>query len=174
MIDINKILSSEKENGYIEAKTAAGGLPHSLWETYSAFANTNGGLILLGVKEQEHSKKLVPTGVENPEKLISEIWNVLNNPQKISENILLNDDIYSLDHAGRTLIVIEVPRAARQSRPVYSGRDIFSGTYRRNGEGDYRCKREEVLAMLRDQAEERVRRGIASDTCRTDLFRRFC
>ena len=147
MIDITKILSSEKENAYIEAKTAAGGLPRSLWETYSAFANTNGGIILLGVKEEEGSKKLMPAGVENPEKLISEIWNILNNPQKISENILLNEDIYSLDYAGRTLIVIEVPRAARQSRPVYSGRDIFSGTYRRNGEGDYRCKREEILAI---------------------------
>ena len=126
MIDINKILSSEKENGYIEAKTAAGGLPRSLWETYSAFANTNGGIILLGVKEEEGSKKLMPVGVENPEKLISEIWNILNNPQKISENVLLNEDIYSLDYAGRNLIVPEVPRAARKSRPVYSGRDIFS------------------------------------------------
>ena len=169
MIDINKILSSEKENAYIEAKTAAGGLPRSLWETYSAFANTNGGIILLGVKEEEGSKKLMPAGVENPEKLISEIWNILNNPQKISENILLNEDIYSLDYAGRTLIVLEAPRAARQSRPVYSGRDIFSGTFRRNGEGDYRCKREEILAMLRDQAEESADGRIIEELLLSDL-----
>jgi predicted HTH transcriptional regulator len=72
-----------RENNRIEAKKAAGGLPNSLWEMYSAFANTDGGVILLGVEETP-DKTLHTVGVANPEKLISDFWNIANNTQKVS------------------------------------------------------------------------------------------
>jgi predicted HTH transcriptional regulator len=155
MIDKNIKLSDltqYKENNRLEAKKAKGGLPHSIWETYSSFANTEGGLILLGVKELADGT-LVPFKLDDPDKLIKEFWNVLNGPVKISSNILVDANVKILEESGARIIAIEIPRADRHQKPVYVGPDPFKGSYRRNGEGDYHCKHDEVLGMIRDKAD---------------------
>ncbi len=57
--DIKKLIQNG-ERLTLEAKLAKTDVPKSLWESYSAFANTMGGTILLGVfedvKEKQHMK----------------------------------------------------------------------------------------------------------------------
>lgn len=50
-------------------------------------------------------------------------------------------------------MVIHVPMAKREQKPVYINGNLFGGTYRRNWEGDYHCSQSEILAMLRDEPE---------------------
>lgn len=147
--DFNKY----KENNRLEAKDASGGLPKSLWETYSAFANTNGGVILLGVKELE-DKSLKVIGLSNPDKLLSEFWNNVNNPEKVSASILLDKHVRVETVEGGQIIVIEVPRSDRGLRPVYIKNNPMTGTFRRNHSGDYHCKPEVIRTMFRDSGDK--------------------
>ena len=61
------------------AKKALGGLPKSIWETYSAFANTLGGIFLLGVEEAaDKSLRVANGGLPDLAALINEFWNIIN------------------------------------------------------------------------------------------------
>ena len=99
------------------------------------------------------TKKFLPLGVQNPQQIVLDIWNTLNNRQKISTNILLEHHVYTVKYEDRDYVVIEVPRADRQDKPVYIGQDMFRGTFKRNHEGDYHCTKEEIKAMIRDQSD---------------------
>jgi predicted HTH transcriptional regulator len=152
MINLNE-LSRYREGNRLEVKKATGGLPNNLWDTYSAFANTNGGVILLGVEELP-DKTLSVIGLSAPEKLVCDFWNAFNSREKISVSILLDKHVRIERVDGKNIIVIEVPRADRVLRPVFIKKNPYTGTFRRNGEGDYHCSPEMVRAMIRDTGEK--------------------
>jgi predicted HTH transcriptional regulator len=141
-----------KEDSSFEAKSASKGIPMSTWESYSAFANSFGGVIVLGLDEAEDGS-LVVTGTKNADRMISEIWNTVNNPQKISSNILRSDDVRIAEQNGKKIIIMNVPRADRHECPVYINEKINGGTFRRNGPNDYKCTKPEIAAMMRDSAD---------------------
>ena len=145
VFDVSKV-EQYRENNRIEAKKALGGLPRSIWETYSAFANAQGGVILLGVEEYR-DKSLHVVDLPDPEELIRQFWRLVNDPKKASVNLLSPNQVEVETVDGKQIIEITVPRAGRYDRPVYVDGDPVLGTYRRSGEGDYRCPEEEVRRM---------------------------
>ena len=92
MIDIASILDA-KEHINMEVKAAGRGIPNSIWETYSSFANTFGGTIILGMEEDKTTKEFIPKGIQDPQQTLSDIWNTLNNRQKVNANILLEHHV---------------------------------------------------------------------------------
>ena len=156
-IDDLKNLLSKGERVNVECKESKSSIPNDLYSTYSAFANTNGGHIILGIKEDKSksfpSERFVYQGVQNAAKQISDFWNTING-NKVNCNILTDDDVSLVEDGDTSFIVIHVPRANYQDKPIYVGENPLKGTYKRNNEGDYHATYDEIKAMIRDESSD--------------------
>ncbi len=146
------------EDVELEAKKAVGShgrgeLPTSFFQTYSALANTNGGIVLFGVEEKPKGVFSV-IGLSDCRKVIQDLWNGLHNQQRVSTNLLRDEDIEVIEVEGKQVLKISIHRAARRRRPVFIGKNPFLGTYQRRNEGDYKCEAETVKRMLAEQVED--------------------
>jgi predicted HTH transcriptional regulator len=141
----------------LECKKAKSEVPKELWSTYSAFANTIGGLILLGVeehrKETDPAKRFEIIGVDNHQKILTDFWNTINS-NKVSLNILTDTDIEVVNLNGKQVLCIHVPQADWREKPIYLNENVYKGTYKRNHEGDYHCTESQVKAMIRDANDD--------------------
>lgn len=140
----------DKETGDVEFKSAAGGFPHSFWATYSSFANTDGGTIVFGVKEKDEQFYLDGLTEEKTRKYKKDFFNNEHNKEFVNIALLTENDVQTVLFEGVYILFFHIPRVDRSLRPVYCGLDPYTGTYRRDLEGDYHCSREEVNSMFAD------------------------
>ena len=148
---------SRGEKFNFECKESESVVPRSAYESYSSFANTDGGVIVLGIKEVKKANlsedRFIVQGIKNAQSQINDFWNTING-NKVNVNILSNDDVYVLEENSVSVIVINVPRADYKLKPIYVGENPYKGTYKRNNEGDYHATEDEVRSMIRDQNPE--------------------
>ena len=136
----------------LEFKASEDNLPKDIWRTISAFANTKGGHIILGITEKRDS--FFVTGINNSISQKKDFWNNHNNPQKLSSPIC-NESDFTIAHIDeKDVIIIKISQASRTQRPVYINNNPMTGTYKRNYDGDYLCREDEVRQMLRDASSE--------------------
>lgn len=136
-----------------QGKDGQGAFPHDAWETYSAFANSSGGDIFLGLKEKKGGHFELK-GIQNPQKVLDEFWGTVANPQKVSCNLMRERWVKLVTIDDCTLIQIHVPTASRQQRPVYLNNNPLTGTYKRMHSGDMRQREDVVKRMLAEQVED--------------------
>lgn len=183
MLEIDSLedIAALRESVDVECKLAQGrdgkgALPKEFWPTYSAFANTQGGNIFLGVREKSGGRfELV--GVADPQKVLDELWTGLNNTQKVSANLLRDRWVRVLEIESKAVVHIHVPAATRKQRPVYLRGNPLTGTYRRFNSTDHLLDEEQVRRMLAEQVEDsrdnEILRGFGLDDLDFDSFNQY-
>ncbi|MDE6342953.1 MAG: putative DNA binding domain-containing protein [Muribaculaceae bacterium] len=152
-----KRLMKEGEGFQLEMKACGTALPSSVWETYSAFANSRGGIILLGVTEHKTrsaSERFEVTGVSDANKIVTDFFNLLNNPQKVSCNVLVDSDVRIVEVDGKDVVYINVPEANYRNKPIYINNNLQSGSYKRLFEGDCHLNKQELTILIRDSSDD--------------------
>ena len=127
-----------------EVKEAFGELPKNIWGTVSAFSNTAGGWIILGVAQR--GKTFEVTGVKNPEKLEQDMVTTLRSQTKFNKIINPLCKKYNID--GKIVLGFYIPLA--EIKPVYY--NTPQNTFIRTASGDQRASEYELNALFRDQS----------------------
>lgn len=130
----------------IEAKKALRGLPSSISQTLSAFANTAGGLILLGVDEASGAFDV--TGVDDVRGVLAAMQTAC-----AEMDPPIRATIETLEHSDGVVIAAQVPPVVRHQRPCHRRADgPHQGSFIRVGDGDQRLSTSEVAEMLAARA----------------------
>ena len=146
------------ENLTLEVKRATGKdgkgeIPCDFYPTYSAFANTLGGIVVLGLEEKKSGDNFIYkiAGIREPDKLIDKLSSDLNNNTKVSRNCVAPDGIQKISAGDAWIIVIRIEKADRTEKPVYLNGNPINNTYIRRASGDCPAS-EDVRYMIRDAA----------------------
>lgn len=154
MEDDFKNLYQLKEDVHTELKESETKIPDNLYETYSSFSNTDGGVIYLGIKE---GKRNVLTGVKNPLEQVKSLISALHSKNKVSYCSVSDEDIRILNVDGKNVIRFNVRKAPIQAMPVYLNGNL-SQSYERIGDGDFRMSEDDIASLLLHK------KGVAFDT----------
>lgn len=142
--EVNEVLPKLRSAGTdlttVEVKAAAGGLPKSIVETVSAFANTDGGLIILGLDEASNFQVV---DIE-PGKLASDLASACAN--QLTPAIRPEIEIVSV--GGRPIVAAVVAELPPSQKPCFvEARGIDRGSYTRTFDGDRRLSTYEVHVL---------------------------
>ena len=150
-------ISLLRESLVLECKAAQGisgqgEVPKDFWPTYSAMSNAHGGLVILGIQEKSGVFSVV--GLKDINKVRSDLFNILNNPGKVSINLLRDSDAQELELDGKLVLILSIPQAGRKDKPVYLNGQPLGNTYRRLNDGDRKCDDTTVKRMLAEQVQD--------------------
>ncbi len=154
--ELHKSEGKWKEGIALEFKRAGDRLPEDMWETYSAFGNGAGGIILFGV---EDSGKV--TGVTNAPQLHKSLVEQLNWESKCSINLCADaKSIATIAFGDKKVLAMQIPPAPQAERPVqvYYKKKNMRWAFKRCHSSDIACSEDEFLQMLRDRGVYRSMR----------------
>ncbi|EAA4322646.1 AAA family ATPase [Salmonella enterica subsp. enterica] len=153
LLDLQTLSESvELEFKLAQGADGKGKLPEDFWRTYSAMANTRGGYVVLGVREKKGN--FIVEGIGDIATVMKQLFDIANNKKKVNVNLLTDQLVQVINLDNKMVIVIEIPIARREQKPVYLNNQPMTETYIRRHEGDCHCSEEQIKRMLAEQVED--------------------
>lgn len=140
-------------------------VPRIFWETYSALANTDGGTIILVTEEAKDGHQ-----ASRPDDIVRTIRDGLDDRRRVNVDVLREDGIRVMGSDDGTAVVVEVPRARREDRPVYTDGNLCN-TFRRRRDGNRKCGPDEIDSMVADSGQESIDERITDICLPCDVYR---
>jgi ATP-dependent DNA helicase RecG len=147
----------------VEVKRASGGLPASVPETVSAFANGSGGTLLLGIDERDG---FVPAAgfdaLAIRDALVDACAEKVEPPCRAPVEIE--------DFEGQRVVRVDVAELDPVEKPCFvKARGAYAGSFIRGGDGDRRLSHYEVTQLLSNRSQPTHDRSPVADATLADL-----
>ncbi|WP_314682154.1 ATP-binding protein [Rothia mucilaginosa] len=167
---IENLRRSQAENGQVEVKAAAGGFPKSVLETVSAFANGDGGTILLGLTDP--AEGLQPVEGFNAQAVHDASVEAIRS--KITPRPPVDIHIEAVDieaaEGQHRIVRIDVLPGDPTQKPYYiEAHGMYNGSYQRVGEADIRLTKYEIDRLLENRSQPRYDEELISEASFKDL-----
>ncbi len=167
---IDNVISLKTETTNIELKKASNGVPERLYDTFSSFSNTSGGIIIFGIDEKNNYEVC---GINNPDTF----------QKNITEQALLMEPqirpvITICKYKGKTIVAAEIPEIDVINKPCYySGKGKMKGSYIRVGDADLPMTDYEIYSFdaykYKTEDELRYKERIEKDIFSSSMLNEF-
>ena len=162
---IKNLRHNRAENGRVEVKAAAGGFPKSVLETVSAFANGDGGTILLGLTDP--AEGLQPVEGFNAQAVHDASVEAIRS--KITPRPPVDIQIEAADEQHRIVRIDVLPGDPTQKPYYIETHGMYNGSYQRVGEADIRLTKYEIDRLLENRSQPRYDEELVSEASFKDL-----
>ncbi|CAM3635648.1 ATP-binding protein [Mycolicibacterium frederiksbergense] len=160
---IARLRSVGDDTADVEAKKCgADTVPKSCRETLSAFANTRGGVLLLGVDQEAD---FTVSGVSNPAKIMSDLASMA--AQMVPP---LRPHIESVNYEGVEVITCEISELPTNEKPCHYGPSgMAASSYIRVHDADQKLTQYEIQLLLANRSQPRDDEEVLDGATRADL-----
>lgn len=160
---IEELRLGGQDTQQVEVKEAAGGLPKSILETLSAFSNGAGGIIILGLQEQNNF-------AYSPQFKAKSIYDALAGACNEKLTPPVRAEINLLPYSGKQLVVATVPALQPRDKPCYvTSKHIYGGSFIRTGDGDRRLSAYEIDRLQENKAQPSWDSEVITESSLDDL-----
>jgi ATP-dependent DNA helicase RecG len=167
---VNRLRAQRSDDEFVEVKASAKELPSKIWQSVSAFANTSGVLIILGLDEDDGFRPVKHFAIDKVlNQFITGMGDGDPNGARIAQPPSYHPHRYTFE--GSPVIAIEVEELETDKKPCYvAGRGIVGGSYKRVDDHDVRLSPSEIYSLQNYLTPSRVDRKTVEAATVDDLM----